>query len=72
MEKVTNTQIREWKNINPLGVSFKFEDCLDILVNLANAKGGFSKMTGAVIPIDGGETIASAYTSISKEGTEVW
>jgi len=68
MEKVTQTQIIEWKNINPLGVSFKFDDCLDILVNLANAKGGYSKMTGAVIPIDGGESIADAYTFTQKGG----
>ena len=68
MEKVTQTQIREWKNINPLGVSFKFEDCLDILVGLANSKGGYSKMTGTVIPIDGGESIADAYTFTQKGG----
>ena len=68
MEKVTQIQIREWKNINPLGVTFKFDDCLDILVNLANAKGGYSKMTGAVIPIDGGESIADAYTFTQKGG----
>ena len=68
MEQVTQTQIREWKNINPLGASFKFDDCLDILVNLANAKGGFAKMTGTVIPIDGGESIADAYTLTQKGG----
>ena len=68
MEKVTNTQIKEWRNINPLGVSFKFDDCLDVLVNLVNKKGGFSKMTGTVIPIDGGESIADAYTSTQKRG----
>ena len=68
MEKVTRTQIKEWKNINPLGVSFKFNDCLDILVGLANAKGGYSKMTGTVIPIDGGESIADAYTFTQKGG----
>ena len=68
MEKVTKTQIKEWKDINPLGVSFKFDDCLDPLVNLVNKKGGFAKMTGTVIPIDGGESIADAYTSTQKGG----
>lgn len=68
MKKVSDEQIDEWKNINPLGVSFEFSDFLNIIVDIADGKGGYSKMTGTVIPIDGGESIADEYTSTQKGG----
>lgn len=67
MKIVTEEQISEWKKINPLGVSFDFDDFLNIIFDLANGTGAYSKMTGSIITIDGGESIADAYSVTQKE-----
>lgn len=67
-EQVNREQFKEWKSINPLGVSFNFKDCLDILSFLTIENRASKKMTGTVIPIDGGESIADAYTITQKGG----
>ena len=65
---VSSKQFEEWKNVNPLGATFEFSDFLNIIVSIANGDGAYAKMTGTVIPIDGGESVADNYTITQKEG----
>ena len=65
---VSSKQFDEWKTVNPLDTTFEFSDFLNVIVSIANGDGAYSKMTGAVIPIDGGESIADNYTITQREG----
>jgi len=68
MSTISNNQIKKWKKINPLGVSFKFEDFLNAISFVCLDNPSSKKMTGCVMSIDGGESIADAYTITQKEG----
>ena len=68
VKTVSSKQFDEWKTINPLGTTFEFSDFLNTIVSIAKGDGAYSKMTGAVIPIDGGESIADNYSITQKEG----
>lgn len=67
MKKVHKVQIKKWKEINPLGVSFKMQDFISAITYLSISNDSSSKMTGSVMAIDGGESIANAYTMTQKE-----
>lgn len=68
MMKVQKNQLKKWKDVNPLGVSFKMQDFINAIIYLAIDNSSSSKMTGCVMTVDGGESIANAYTLTQKEG----
>lgn len=67
MKTIGRAQIKKWRDVNPLGVSFRFEDCLKAICFLAIDNPSSKKMTGCVMTIDGGESIADAYTPNRRE-----
>ena len=67
MKTIYKNQIKKWRDINPLGISFKFEDFLSAISFLAIPNVSSKMITGCALTIDGGESIADAYTITQKE-----